>query len=103
MQDDHAADDDSAPHYRFTDGDVPNGVLSTAFSTTFSTTFSQRRSLDWFSTMFPRRRSLNVLDDDGDILNHNNRVRVHPTVNDGLTARGAIVIGMAGVEVCGSF
>ena len=82
----------------------------------FPTTFSQRRSLDWFPTTFPRRRSLdwlpttfprqhslNVPDADGEILNHSNRARVHPTVDDRLTARGAIVNGKTPIEVCGSF
>ena len=98
MHDDHATDDDGATHYHFINGNVLDDVLSTAFSTTFP----RRRSLDWFSMTFPRRCSLNVLDDDSDILNHNNRVHVHPAVNDGLTAKDAIEIGMTGVEVCGS-
>jgi hypothetical protein len=115
MHDDHATDDDGATHYHFINGNVLDDVLSTAFPTTFSTTLPRRRSLDWFSMTlprrrsldwlsmtFPRRRSLNVLDDDSDILNHNNRVHVHPAVNDGLTAKDAIEIGMTGVEVCGS-
>lgn len=41
-----------------------------------------------------------VLDD---VLDHDNRVHVHPMVNNGLTARGMVKVRMTGVEVCGSF
>ena len=100
MHDDHATDDDSATDYHFIDGDVLDNILSTSFSwrilghvllTAFSTMFSWQHSFD------------DVLDDNGDVLDDDNCVRVHPTVNNGLTARGVIKISMMGVEVCGYF
>ena len=105
MHDDQATDNDSAIDYCFVDVDILDNILST--------TICQRRSVDGFSTticrgrpldVFSRTRSLNsVLDGDGEVLDHDNRVRISPAVNNGLTARGVIKVRMAGVEIGGSF
>lgn len=105
MHDGHTTDDNGATDYHFLDRDVLHDVLSTTFSpTTFSpTTLSTTTFSTTFLTTFSRRPSLNnVLGDDGDVLDHDNRVRVHPMVNNGLIARGMVEVRMAGVEIYGS-